>query len=98
VGLLVLWVAKDYVGYLILRGSLGPSRVGADGLIGARGVVRSALEPHGQVQIGGELWRARAVTPGERVEAGRPVEVRAVHGLTLLVAPGPGDPPGAEPS
>jgi membrane protein implicated in regulation of membrane protease activity len=101
VGLLVLWVAKDYAGYLLVRGSLGPSRVGADGLVGARGVVRVALAPHGQVQVAGELWRARAVTPGERIEAGRPVRVQAVHGLTLLVEVGPSpdpEPHAAEPS
>jgi membrane-bound serine protease (ClpP class) len=56
---------------------------GAHGLIGLTGVVRSALEPEGQVMVHGELWRA--VAEDGRVAVGEPVRVVAVDGLTLKV-------------
>jgi membrane-bound ClpP family serine protease len=63
-------------------------RGGAEGLIGHVGVVRQSLDPIGQIQVDGELWRARRSwseedepPPGE----GDPVVVDHVKGLTLSV-------------
>jgi len=63
------------------RGPLtGPER-----LSGALGVTRSALDPHGSVRVGGQVWSARlrsgTLGPGE------PVRVLGRTGLTLEVAP-----------
>jgi membrane-bound serine protease (ClpP class) len=56
---------------------------GAAGLIGMTGVVRSAVDPQGQVLVNGELWRA--VTDGGPIGEGEHVRVLAVDGLTLTV-------------
>lgn len=60
---------------------------GAEGLVGAGGVVRERLDPEGIVSIHGESWRARAVEPLER---GTLVEVERIEGLVLYVKPAPG--------
>jgi membrane protein implicated in regulation of membrane protease activity len=62
----------------------GRVRVGVEALVGTSGVATTELWPEGQVKIAGELWRARCdggCDPGTRVV------VRAVEGLTLVVAP-----------
>jgi membrane-bound serine protease (ClpP class) len=56
-------------------------------LVGHTAVVRTRLQPHGQVYLHGELWRAE--TDGDDVEAGREVVVQSVEGLTLRVNPAP---------
>ena len=50
---------------------------------GAKGVVRSPLEPLGQVKVNGELWRAKA-EEGELLKD-EPIEVVSIEGLTLIV-------------
>jgi membrane-bound ClpP family serine protease len=54
-------------------------------LSGALGVTRSALDPHGSVRVGGQIWSARlrsgTLGPGE------PVRVLGRTGLTLEVVP-----------
>jgi membrane-bound serine protease (ClpP class) len=66
-----------------LRALYRTPSTGMAGMVGHVGVVRSALDPEGQVLINGELWRAVAqdgpVSPGEAVE------VRSMDGLTLTV-------------
>lgn len=67
------------------------AQVGAEALVGRRGVVAVACMPDGQVRVVGELWRARCEA-GARV--GDEVVVREVNGLTLVVERGralPGD-------
>jgi membrane-bound ClpP family serine protease len=64
------------------------ARCGAEGLVGRLGVVRLPLEPMGQVQLDGALWRARRSWADEdepAPSAGDPVVVDGVHGLTLTV-------------
>ena len=48
--------------------------------------VRTPLDPEGQVMVAGALWRARSTDPGDQIDAGQKVQVRAVEGLTLDVA------------
>jgi membrane-bound serine protease (ClpP class) len=56
--------------------------VGVETLVGARGVATSDCRPYGQVRVRGELWQARC---DGGADAGDPVEVVAVEGLTLVV-------------
>lgn len=58
---------------------------GTEELIGARGEVRSALDPIGHVFVKGALWRAQSDHEGFGV--GDEVVVERVDGLTLTVAP-----------
>jgi membrane-bound serine protease (ClpP class) len=69
---------------LVVKARRRKSMSGAQGLIGAIGVARTAIAPEGKVFVQGEIWNAisqTAVAPDE------PVEVRSVDGLTLQVAP-----------
>jgi len=61
-----------------------PAIGGAEALVGAHGVAVSACRPEGQVRVQGELWRAVCPTG---VDAGEPVVVEDVTGLTLRVRP-----------
>ena len=58
---------------------------GAEGLVGRLGVVRSAPSPLGQVFVSGELWRARPSLDEDVLQAGDPIVVERVSGLTLAV-------------
>ena len=72
---------------LAIRAQMSKSAVGPEALVGAVGVVRTALSPSGKVFIQGELWNAVGTTT---VPAGEPVRVRRVAGLVLEVEPAPG--------
>jgi membrane-bound serine protease (ClpP class) len=58
--------------------------VGTDALVGVTGIAVGELLPDGQVKVNGEIWRARCEAG---CDAGTPVVVRAVAGLTLEVEP-----------
>ena len=59
---------------------------GAEEMIGAQGVVRSRLDPVGQVFVRGALWRARTAN-GRPLGTGEKVIVDDIDGLTLTVSP-----------
>jgi len=59
---------------------------GAEEMIGARGVVRSRLDPIGHVFVRGALWRAHCADDCT-LEVGEQVVVEKMDGLTLTVAP-----------
>jgi membrane-bound serine protease (ClpP class) len=63
------------------------ARGGQDELVGEPGVVRTALDPVGQVFVQGALWRARSADPETSLAEGRRIEVKAVEGLTVTVGP-----------
>lgn len=67
-----------------LRAMMRPPTTGAAGMIGQHAVVRAALDPEGQVQLDGEIWRA--VAEDAPVPAGETVRVTGVDGLTLRVS------------
>jgi membrane-bound serine protease (ClpP class) len=69
---------------LVFRSRRRPPMTGHSGLIGKIGVVKTALDPIGRIQVHGELWAARCQTP---VAVGQTVRVTAVDGLTLAVEP-----------
>lgn len=83
-GVLLAFVATKVVA---ARHSPVVSGGGALALVGRTAVVRTRLQPHGQVYLHGELWQAE--TAGGDVEAGREVVVESVDGLTLRVTPAP---------
>ena len=53
-------------------------------IVGQTGVVRTALEPRGTVQVASELWTAESDS-GEAIESGASVVVAEVEGITLRV-------------
>lgn len=57
---------------------------GVEGLIGAKGKVKTPLDPEGKVHIHGELWTARS-EGGARIEQGAQIEVISVDGMELTV-------------
>ncbi len=66
-----------------LKALYRPATTGAAGMVGQLGIAKTALNPEGQVLIGGELWRA--VAQDGPLSAGEPVQVSAIDGLTLRV-------------
>ena len=66
-----------------LRALYRPASTGAAGMMGQVGVVKRALDPEGQVLIGGELWQA--VAEDGPVAAGEMVRVARMDGLRLTV-------------
>jgi membrane-bound ClpP family serine protease len=74
-----------------------PGGGGEEELLGARGEVRTALDPDGQVLLGGAIWRARLAGGGGPLRPGDRVTVEAIDGLTLTVRPeAPSEPPSEE--
>jgi len=65
------------------------ARCGPEELVGHVGVVRTPLDPLGQIAIGGELWRARRswaeADDAPPPRPGEAVVVDRVQGLTLCV-------------
>jgi membrane protein implicated in regulation of membrane protease activity len=59
-------------------------QVGAETLIGARGVTATPCRPDGQVRVEGALWAARCRTEADE---GTPVTVVGRDELTLIVEP-----------
>jgi membrane-bound serine protease (ClpP class) len=89
---LIIPVALAFAGIFLFLGRLAlaahrrPPVTGREGLVGAEGEARDAIEGDvpGYVRVHGELWRATSRTP---VAPGQPVRVLDVHGLTLSVEP-----------
>jgi membrane-bound serine protease (ClpP class) len=75
-----------FLGRLALQAQRQQPVTGASALIGLPGRVRTPLTPGtaGQIDVRGEIWRAESSVP---LNAGEPVQVMAVNGLTLLVEP-----------
>ncbi len=76
---LVIWAVSAGV-----RAMRRPPTTGAAGMIGQRAVVRAALDPEGQVQLDGEIWRA--IAEDAPVPPGETVRVTGIDGLTLRVS------------
>lgn len=57
---------------------------GREEMVGLVGIVKSALTPHGQVAVHGELWEATSDHP---LQPGDEVEITRVDGLRLHVKP-----------
>jgi membrane-bound serine protease (ClpP class) len=71
-----------FVVYKAIRAQGLKPTTGAEGMVGLDGVVRSPLQPAGQVMVHGELWEAEC---SAEVRVGDKIKVTGVRGLTLLV-------------
>jgi len=69
---------------LVVRARVQKVTTGAAGMLDEVGVAYTRLAPSGKVFVHGELWDAVATQP---LEAGAPVKVVEVRGLTLKVEP-----------
>ncbi len=68
-----------------LRAQRLPKRTGRDAMLGRVVPAFTRIDGEtGKLFVEGEYWNARSDTP---IDAGRPVEIVAVHGLTLSVKP-----------
>jgi membrane-bound serine protease (ClpP class) len=68
-----------------LRARRAPLRMGGKRIIGHVGVARSAINPTGTVQVGGELWTARLAEEEPAIPIGAAVEVENIEGVRLRV-------------
>lgn len=84
---LVLGGLMVAVGQKALAARHRPVATGEEELLGSVGHVRSAVDPVGQVFVGGALWRARSADPSDPIGVGYRVRVEAIDGLTLSVSP-----------
>lgn len=78
--------AVAITGRKVLSARREPVRTGAQSLVGSEALVRSWDGEQGQVEMGGELWRARMEFGYNEIpSAGESVVVEHVRGLTLSV-------------
>jgi len=75
-----------FLGRLALQAQRQRPVTGTDALIGLQGRARTSLTPDvaGHIDVHGEIWRAVSAVS---INAGDPVRVKAVNGLTLSVEP-----------
>lgn len=67
-----------------VRALRGPTLTGSEGMVGTIGLAKTNLSPKGTIIIHGEMWEGISDEP---VEAGHPIEVIHIDGLTLHVKP-----------
>jgi len=72
--------------WIALKARRGKVLTGPQAMIGGTAIVRTPLNPTGQVEIRGELWQA-ALRGSESLAVGSTVSVRSVEGLVLIVEP-----------
>jgi membrane-bound ClpP family serine protease len=85
-GFFVMWVVKDFAIYPIVRTAYETdNKVGAELLIGGKGIAQDTLDPEGYIRINGELWKARLESIDRPIARNSPVRVTGAHGLTLVV-------------
>ena len=82
-----LVIAAGFFGLvtLALRAQRRPIVMGRPLLVGQVGVVRSDLNPQGEVQVAGEAWSARPAEGEGPLVSGTRVEVVGMDGLKLRV-------------
>lgn len=86
--IIVFWIVKDALLFPFVWRAYDWEQPGRSrSMIGERGVAKDRLAPAGYVQIHGELWRAVKIDEGPPIEAGQPVRVKKMEGLTLFVVP-----------
>lgn len=82
------WIVKDVLLFPVVWRAYDWERPGQSrSMVGERGVAREQLAPSGYVQVRGELWRAKKMGNEPPIEAGQPVQIVEMQGLTLLVKP-----------
>ena len=73
-----------FVMTMLMRSRHRPVVTGKEEMIGSTGHVIDWNGQSGRVRVHGEIWSARSNKP---LDPGRPVQVRAIDGLTLVVQP-----------
>jgi len=62
-----------------------PAKLGKESMLGKKAKAVTPIDSHaGKVLVDGEYWSAVSDSP---IEPGRPVDITAIHGLTLSVTP-----------
>ena len=97
---IIVAVAVSVLTLLVLRPTLlakvrnAPGyRSALDKMVGSTGLATAAITRHGgEVKIDGQTWSARTFDSDTVIEAGRPVEVYEVDGVTAVVYPVDGSP------
>lgn len=77
-------IITSFLVTIVVRARMQKVSTGVAGMIGEVGVAYTRLAPAGKVFVHGEYWDAESTQP---VEAGVPVKVLEVRGLTLKVEP-----------
>jgi membrane-bound serine protease (ClpP class) len=85
---LFLVVVVGIVAGLYFRWVIGPIRhrsklTGPEAIVGQTGVAVTDLEPHGDVRVGGIIWRAESISG--RITKGESVRVRSIRALVVEV-------------
>jgi membrane protein implicated in regulation of membrane protease activity len=72
---------------LAMRRQRPHERTGIDALRGRQAVVLERVDggADGRIKLGGEIWSARALDPGQVYEAGQQVDVVEIDGATAVV-------------
>ena len=86
---LVVGFAALFFGFAmttVVRARFSTATIGREHLLGRRGVAASEFDPDGVVSLGGARWRAASFRAAS-IAPGDAVEVVAVDGVTLEVAP-----------
>ncbi|HQL39051.1 MAG TPA: NfeD family protein, partial [Anaerolineaceae bacterium] len=83
---IVLAVSFSVIVSFAIRALRAPAQMGKQTLVGKLAIVRTALNPRGQVRVGGELWSAELVDEESGpVKEGEAVIVVKADGLQLRV-------------
>jgi membrane-bound serine protease (ClpP class) len=79
-----------------IRSQRGPIRTGKESLVGRTGKARSAIDPIGTVQLGGEQWSAELPPQARPIPPGARIQVIDAHGVRLTVEEIEKDRPGGD--
>ena len=69
--------------FKVFKAMRGRVQTGQEGMIGKKAVVVQDIDPEGKVEYGGEIWDA--ITRGNSLFEGEPVNIIEFRGLNLLV-------------
>jgi len=70
---------------LALRAQSAPLLTGHQTLVGKVGLIKTAVDPKGQIQVAGELWSAHMVEGEAPLQVGDRAEVTGIEGVILWV-------------
>ncbi len=82
----VLAISLLLIAQRVVKARQLPASTGSSELLGAAAVVKTPLQPYGQVFVHGERWGAEPVE-GFEPHVGQPVRIVSVDGLRLTVGP-----------
>ncbi len=82
-----IFIAGTFFGVLTLalRAQSAPLLTGHQTLVGKVGLIKTAVDPKGQIQVAGELWSAHMVEGEAPLQIGDRAEVTGIEGVILWV-------------